>query len=70
MAKALDVWLRFESDEDEEPTHEANTYREKDGGVRIEHYHTAVGLVSTVRFPDYADAVDWYTANGYQDFSS
>lgn len=69
MTKAMDVWLRFESDEDEEPTHEANTYAEGDRFV-IKWYHVDVGLVSAVRF-DTLDAVwAWYDANGYQDYSA
>ena len=74
---ALDVWLRFETSyddatgepyEDEEASHEANTYRDEDG-YRIEWYHSAVGLVTRVDFDTLADAYDWYEANGYQDFT-
>lgn len=66
---ALDVWLRFDSPEDEEASHEANTYRNEDGTYRVEWYHNAVGLVTTVDFDTLADAYDWYEANGYQDFT-
>lgn len=67
----LDVWLRFEHPDDEEPTHEANTYENgDDGGVVIEHYHTAVGLVTAVWHPTYESAKQWYAAHGYDDYSS
>lgn len=67
--EALDVWLRFEHDEDEEPTHEANTY-ETDRGYAVEHYHTAVGQVSTIEFSTLEEAHAWYAAQGFQDFTS
>lgn len=76
----LDVWFRFYpcecpedgahlDDCDDETEYEANTYKTPDGFV-IEHYHTAVGLVSYVHVATYEDAVKWYEAAGYQDFSS
>jgi hypothetical protein len=65
---ALDVWLRFDSPEDEEASHEANTYL-TDTGYAVKWYHSAVGLVTTVDFDTLADAYDWYEANGYQDFT-
>ena len=68
--KALgDVWFRFESDDDEEPTHEANTFR--DGVLFIvRHYHVDVGVVSEEVFSMIEYAWAWYADNGYQDFSS
>ena len=64
----LDVWLRFETDTDEEASHEANTYL-TDTGYVIKWCHSAVGLVTRVYFDTLADAYDWYEANGYQDFT-
>ncbi len=69
IRKPLDVWLRFESPEDEECSHEANTFKTPDGFV-IEHYHTAVGQVSYKHVDTYEDAVKWYEDQGFQDFSS
>jgi hypothetical protein len=66
---ALDVWLRFESDDDEEPSHEANTFRDSDG-FRVEWYHTAVGQVSSRHFDTYADVQAWLISQGFSDFSS
>ena len=75
---ALDVWLRFETSyddatgepyEDEEASHEANTYGNEDGTYRVEWYHSAVGLVTTVDFDTYAQATAWLEKNGYQDFT-
>lgn len=65
---ALDVWLRFESPEDEEASHEANTYL-TETGYQIRWYNNAVGLVTCVDFDTLADAYDWYESNGYQDFT-
>lgn len=67
---ALDVWLKFDSPDDEEPSHEANTYDDGDDGYIVEWYHTAVGLVTSKRFGSLAGVHDWYRANGYRDFSS
>lgn len=70
MAQAIDVWLAFESDEDDEPQYEANTYPDEDGGFVIEWYHTAVGLVSRVYFDTYEQCREWYEANGFQNFTA
>jgi hypothetical protein len=64
-----DVWLKFDSPDDEEASHEANTYR-VGTGYRIDWYHTGVGQVSSASFPSYAAVEAWYAENGYQDFSS
>jgi hypothetical protein len=66
---ALDVWLRFDSPDDEESSAEANTY-EDNGVYRVEWCLTAVGLVKTRSFITYEDAVAWLTAEGFQDFTS
>lgn len=71
---ALDVWLRFDSPDDEEATYEANTFKSVDArGVEtftVEWYHNAVGQVTKVSFPTYEAASAWLVAQGYQDFSS
>lgn len=68
-SKPLDVWLKFDSDEDEEPTYEANTF-ETAWGYEIEWYHTAVGQVNWVSFDRLEEAHKWYADNGFQDFTS
>jgi hypothetical protein len=65
----LDVWLRFESPDDEESEAEANTYNDH-GVYRVEWYLTAVGLVKSRSFDFYEDAVAWLTAEGFVDYSS
>lgn len=65
----LDVWLRFDSPDDEEASHEANTYRNEDGSYRVEWCHTAVGLVKTAKFSTYAAATAWLESHDYQDFT-
>lgn len=68
----LDVWLKFDADDDddEEPSHEANTYDDGDDGYIVEWYHVAVGLVSSKRFGSLDAAYAWYETNGFQDFTS
>jgi hypothetical protein len=71
---ALDVWLRFESPDDEETTYEANTFKEVDADgaetFRVDWYHVDVGQVTSVPFSSYEQAKAWLEAAGYQDFSS
>lgn len=73
---AIDVWLKFDTEtpllhnEEEECTHEANTYRLKDGTYRIEWYLNAVGLVTPVHFQTLEEAHAWYERAGFIDFSS
>ena len=71
---ALDVWLRFDSPDDEETTYEANTFKEVDAnGVetyRVDWYHNSVGQVTEVSFSTYDEAKAWLEAAGYQDYSS
>lgn len=65
---AIDVWLLIEEDQ-EEASHEANTYRLKDGTFRVEWYNNAVGLVTPRHFSTYEEACVWLEENGYQDFT-
>jgi hypothetical protein len=67
---ALDVWLRFDSpDDDDEASSEANTFADGDT-FRVEWYHTAVGQVSERSFATHAEAQAWLTAEGFQDFTA
>ena len=66
----LDVWLAFDDPNDEEASHEANTYRTEEDRYRVEWYNTAVGLVFSREFATYDGAAEWLTDRGYQDFSS
>lgn len=66
----LDVWLRFESDNDDEASHEANTYfNDNTGRYRVEWYSNAVGLVTHEEFDSYFDAQEWLERAGYIDFT-
>jgi hypothetical protein len=67
---ALDVWFYFDSDETDEATMEANTYKISDNLYRVMWSHTAVGLLSAKDFESLEDAHSWLIENGYQDFSS
>lgn len=66
----LDVWLKFEADDDEEAAYEANTFKSPDGTYRVEWSHTAVGQVSTRQFDTREAAAAWLQENDFQDFSS
>jgi len=68
-SEPVDVWLKFDTPEDEESAWEANTYPEGDR-FYVAHYHTGVGLVTRVYFDTYAQACAWLTEQGFQDFSS
>ena len=66
----LDVWVAFDTEADEEPTYEANTYRNEDGTYRVEWYHTGVGQVSVIGFSCLSAAYCWYYNHGYIDLSA
>jgi len=66
----VDIWLKFETPVDEEPSFEGNTFPTEDGRYCLEWYHTAVGQVSRKWVDTYADAVRFWESNGFQDFSS
>jgi len=66
----LDVWLKFDSEDDDAPTYEANTYHIEDDRYRIEWYHVDVGQVSTKEFDTYTHAIAWYATNGFEDYTS
>ena len=67
----LDVWLRFESPEDEEASAEANTFYNQDGSFRVEWYLTAVGQIGYVGpFETHEDARFWLHGHGFADFTS
>ncbi len=67
--KQLDVWMKFDTDTDEIPTYEANTFQEG-SAMWIEWYHNDVGQVTAVPVSNYEEAESWYARNGFQDFSA
>lgn len=66
----IDVWLRFDDENDETATYEANTFRNPGGTFRIEWYHNDVGQVTTVDLDTYDECVAWYETNGYRNFTA
>ncbi len=66
---ALDVWLLFDAPNDEEASHEANTFRDGDG-FRVDWYHVSVGQVTSRQFATYEEATAWLTTGGYQNFTA
>ena len=65
----LSVWMRFESDDDE-PSHEANIYKGKNGKYRTECYHVNVGQVVAKDWPSHKTAAAFLEKGGYRDFTS
>ena len=68
--RALEMWLRFNKNDDEEPTYEANVYREPDGTVSVRWSLVAVGLVTTVPCSTRDAAREWLASAGYVDFTA
>ena len=66
----MQIWLKFDEEHDEEPSHAANIFTDDDDGARIEWWNEAVGLVTTVYKDTVADAEKWLEDAGYQDFTS
>lgn len=67
---ALDVWFKFEDEDSDEPTYEANTFKTEDGVYAVEWSHTAVGIVNYEEFTTYDDAAEWLESQGFCDFTS
>lgn len=67
---AVDVWLRFDKEDDEESEAEANVFTDDPDHFRVEWYLTAVGLVTRVYFETYDKAREWLEAEGFEDFSA
>ena len=70
MAEYLDVWLKFESDDDDDPTLEANTRKIPGGRFAVDWYHVDVGVVSSLEFGTLAEAHAWYERNGFTDYTA
>ena len=64
----MQIWLKFENDTDEEPTHGAHVFQDDDG-VRIVWWNEDVGLVFTVHRDTVKDAERWLIGAGYADFT-
>lgn len=69
LGEPIDVWLAFDHEDDEEASHEANTYM-TDDGYCVEWYCNAVGLVTHERFDTLTGAHDWLEAGGYQNYTA
>ncbi len=74
-----EVWLRFEDDNDDEATYEAEltefVITEGDDEVWDQYYivewwHADVGQVSERRFDTYDEAAEFLTRNGYADYTA
>lgn len=67
-SEPVDAWLMFESDEDEEATHEANTFIEDDR-FRVEWSNTSVGQAGFIYCDTYPEVEATLINAGYQKFS-
>lgn len=66
--ESLSVWLRYESPEDEEASHEATI--DQDGDTFVASWsHTAVGQVSTREFDTEEEANAFLESEGFEDFT-
>ena len=59
-----EVWFKFDSDDDDEPSHEANVTMTEDG-FAVEWSNVDVGQVTRVEFDTLADAYDFLQDSGY-----
>lgn len=67
--EALEVWLKFDTPEDEETTAEALVW--EDGGqFRVDWDLTAVGLVTSVYFNTHEEARTWLEREGFEDYTA
>ena len=65
----MQIWLKFDEEHDEDPSHAANIFEDEDG-ARIEWWNEAVGLVTTEHHPDTASAERALESSGYTDFTA
>lgn len=71
MEDALDVWIRFVGEEEEEAEAEANVFSDAEGEYYVQWYLTSVGLVTTEGyFSTHEEAREWLRGAGFQDFTS
>lgn len=66
----LDVWLLFDHEDDEESSHEANTFLTDDNKFRVDWSNTSVGQITSHEFETYEAACVWLEEHGYTDYSS
>jgi hypothetical protein len=66
---ALGVWMLFDDEDDEEPSHEGNVFFNEDGTYRGEWENTSVGQITDRTFPTFPEAVAWLEDSGYIDMT-
>lgn len=65
-----EVWMRFEADEDEEPTHEANISLDDDGDYMVEIDFVATSNVTEHYFDTAEEARSFLENMGYDDYTA
>lgn len=71
-APVSEVWLKFDAEDDEDPSHTATVTGDADRGYQVDWWHEDVGLVVTVDtvFLNLEDAHDWLESAGYADYTA
>lgn len=66
----IDVWLKFDAESDETPSHEANTFLDGER-FRVEWYHVDVGQVTKIYCDTYEEVRTLLEEHlGYREFST
>lgn len=65
-----ETWLKFDADDDEDPSHTATVERNDDEGYVVSWWHEDVGLVTDVNFDTLEDAHAWLEDAGYADYTA
>lgn len=66
----MQIWLKFDEEHDEEPSHTANIFTFDNGGTIVEWGNEAVGEVTTLHYNSLAEAENRLSEAGYQDFTA
>ena len=64
-----ETWLKFDSEYDEEPSHEANLFK-TELGYTVEWYHVSVGQITHAEFDTIDEARTWLEEKGFADFTA
>lgn len=67
----MQIWFKFDDENDEDPTYTANVTEDENGnGTLVEWWHEDVGLTERVIFEDEDTAGKWLESQGFQDFTA
>lgn len=69
VGEPIEFWYKFDSDDDDEPTYEARTYRTEGGGHVIEWNHIDDSEPISIELGTIEEVNAWYEKAGYSDFT-